>query len=64
MNVGGGCEDSVRVLAPSLWELKSITLDGEDITGRPLDVTGRVSVSGLRVTLTDKVTTSPVKWSR
>ena len=29
------------------WVLKSITLDGEDITDEPLDLTGKQSVAGL-----------------
>jgi hypothetical protein len=41
---------------PPGWSLKSVTLDGDDITDQPLDVTGRESITGLRVTLTDKVT--------
>jgi hypothetical protein len=36
--------------------LKSVTLNGEDITDQPLDLTGQRSVSGLQITLTDKVT--------
>jgi len=44
------------VPVPSGWMLKSVTLDGEDITDQPLDLTGRASVTGLQITLTDRVT--------
>ena len=45
-----------NVPVPAGWMLKSVTLDGGDITDVPLDLTGRQSVSGLVVTLTDKIT--------
>jgi len=45
-----------NVPVPARWMLKSVTLNGEDITDQPLDVTGRQSVSGLQITLTDRVT--------
>jgi protocatechuate 3,4-dioxygenase beta subunit len=38
------------------WVTKSISLDGEDITDEPIDVTGKQSVSGLVIRLTDKLT--------
>jgi hypothetical protein len=41
---------------PPGWTLKSVTLDGTDITDTPLDVAGSGSIEGLRITLTDKVT--------
>jgi len=37
--------------------VKSITLDGRDITDEVLDVTGRTAVSGLVITMTDKIPT-------
>jgi protocatechuate 3,4-dioxygenase beta subunit len=45
-------------LQPGLpnWVLKSVTLDGEDITDEPLDVTDRPEVSGLVIRMTDKLT--------
>jgi protocatechuate 3,4-dioxygenase beta subunit len=45
-----------NVPVPAGWMLKSVTLEGEDITDRPLDLTGRGSVSGLTLTLTDRIT--------
>ena len=41
---------------PPAWTLKSVTLDGEDITDVPLDIAGRTSIEGVRITLTDKLT--------
>jgi protocatechuate 3,4-dioxygenase beta subunit len=43
-------------LNPS-WTLKAITVDGEDATDVPIDVSGRSEVSGVRIVLTDKLTT-------
>ena len=45
-----------NVPVPAGWMLESVTLNGEDITDVPLDLTGRQSVSGLVMTLTDKIT--------
>ena len=45
-----------NVPAPSGWMVKSVTLDGDDITDVPLDLTGRASVADLRIVLTDKLT--------
>jgi hypothetical protein len=39
------------------WVIRSVSLDGEDITDVPLDLSGRASVSDLRIVLTDKLTT-------
>jgi hypothetical protein len=36
--------------------LKRVTLEGEDITDVPLDLTGVANVQGLRVVLTDRLT--------
>jgi protocatechuate 3,4-dioxygenase beta subunit len=38
------------------WMLKRVTLEGEDITDVPLDLTGTANVEGLRVVLTDRLT--------
>jgi len=38
------------------WMLKRVTLEGEDITDVPLDLTGAGNVEGLRVVLTDRLT--------
>ena len=38
------------------WTLKSVHLDGRDITDEALDLAGADSVSGVAITLTDKVT--------
>lgn len=39
------------------WTVKSISLDGRDVTGEALDLTSTDSVSGVVITLTDKKTT-------
>jgi protocatechuate 3,4-dioxygenase beta subunit len=38
------------------WTLKRVSLEGEDITDTPYDLTGGASVEGLRVVLTDRLT--------
>ena len=38
------------------WVIKSISLDGEDVTDEPLELTGKQSVAGLVIRLTDKLT--------
>lgn len=38
------------------WAVKSVTLDGQDITDIPLDIGGRQSIDGIRITMTDKLT--------
>ena len=40
---------------PPTWMIKSVTLDGTDITDVPLDIGDRRTVSDVTVTLTDKV---------
>jgi hypothetical protein len=42
---------------PSGWALKSVILDGRDVTDVPVDLTQREELSDLRVTLTNRVTT-------
>ena len=44
------------VVAAGSWMIKSINLDGEDVTDKPIDLTGRQSVTGVVIRLTDKVT--------
>jgi protocatechuate 3,4-dioxygenase beta subunit len=46
----------LTVTTPPSWVLKSVTLDGNDITDEPLELTGKQSVSGLVIRLTDKLT--------
>jgi protocatechuate 3,4-dioxygenase beta subunit len=41
---------------PPSWVVKSVTLDGNDITDEPLELTGKPSVSGLVIRMTDKLT--------
>jgi hypothetical protein len=38
------------------WVIKSISLDGEDVTDEPLELTGKQSVAGVVIRLTDKLT--------
>ena len=38
------------------WTVKSVTLDGQDMTDVPLDIAGRASIDGIRITMTDKLT--------
>ncbi len=40
---------------PREWTLKSVTLDGRDITDTPIDVRGGQQLSGVRVLFTDRV---------
>ena len=44
------------VTTPQSWVTKSITLDGNDITDEPFDSTGKPTVAGLVIRLTDKLT--------
>ena len=37
------------------WTVKSVTLDGQDITDTPVDVAVRSAIEGVRIVLTDKV---------
>jgi protocatechuate 3,4-dioxygenase beta subunit len=46
----------LRVNAPQGWMLKSVLLNGEDITDIPLDAAPGQTVSGVQVVLTDRVT--------
>ena len=44
------------IVSAAGFVVKSITLDGEDITDEPLDLTGKQSVAGLVIRVTDKLT--------
>jgi protocatechuate 3,4-dioxygenase beta subunit len=46
----------LTVTAGPSWVMKSVTLDGEDITDEPLDLTGRQSVPGVVIRMTDRLT--------
>jgi protocatechuate 3,4-dioxygenase beta subunit len=46
----------IRPINLGPWMLKRVTLQGEDITDEPLDLTGVANVEGLRVVLTDRLT--------
>jgi len=39
----------------STWRVKSVTLDGQDITDTPVDVAIRPAIEGVRITMSDKV---------
>lgn len=45
-----------RVNTPQGWMLKSITLNGQDVTDAPLDIAPGQTVTGVQVLLTDRVT--------
>jgi protocatechuate 3,4-dioxygenase beta subunit len=45
-----------RPNVPPAWTLKSVTLNGVDITDVPYEISGSDDVDGLRIVLTDKVT--------
>jgi protocatechuate 3,4-dioxygenase beta subunit len=53
---GGQGQVFFRVSAPPAWTIKSVTLEGVDITDTPTELTGRDGLSGLVITLTDKLT--------
>jgi len=46
----------LNVTTPPSWVIKSVTMDGEDITDEPLELTGKSSLSGIVIRLTDKLT--------
>jgi hypothetical protein len=46
----------LTLTAGPAWVMKSVTLDGEDITDEPLDLTGRQSVPGVVIRMTDRLT--------
>jgi hypothetical protein len=45
-----------NVLTAPSWVIKSVTLDGNDITDEPLELNGKQSTSGLVIRMTDKLT--------
>jgi protocatechuate 3,4-dioxygenase beta subunit len=47
----------IRTAAPAGWTLKSVVLNGQDITDTPMDFAPGQTVSGMQVVLTKKVTT-------
>jgi hypothetical protein len=57
VQVGGSTPVLLRLAGSPLWALKSVTLDGEDITDTPTEFTGKGSVSGIRIVMTDRLTT-------
>jgi len=46
----------LTVATPPAWVIKSVTMDGDDITDQPLELTGKSSLSGIVIRLTDKLT--------
>jgi Carboxypeptidase regulatory-like domain len=46
----------LSLTAGPLWALKSITIEGEDVTDTPIDLSGRQSVPGVVIRMTDKLT--------
>jgi len=52
---GGTGQVFFRVSAALPWTLKSVSLEGVDITDTPTDLTGRDGLTGLTIVLTDKV---------
>jgi protocatechuate 3,4-dioxygenase beta subunit len=42
--------------APPGWTVRDVTLDGEDITYTPYDLSGKSTISGLRIVITDRLT--------
>lgn len=47
---------SVPMPANSNWTLRSVTLDGQDITDVPLDLSARSTFEGVEIVMTDKLT--------
>ncbi|OFW00592.1 MAG: hypothetical protein A3I61_07870 [Acidobacteria bacterium RIFCSPLOWO2_02_FULL_68_18] len=41
---------------PQDWMLESVTVDGRDVTDRPLELAANVEVTGARIVVTDRVT--------
>src|SRR5262249_18708138 len=46
-----------RPVGPQGWTLKSVTLNGTDITDRPYDIRAGADVNGLEIVLTDRLST-------
>jgi hypothetical protein len=54
---GASGKGFVRVLPlPPGWTIKSVTVDGEDVTDVPIDLTTRTAIDDIRIVLTDKLT--------
>ena len=53
---GGMGQVFFRVSTPPAWVLKSVSIEGVDVTDTPIDLSGRDGLSGLTIVLTDKVT--------
>jgi hypothetical protein len=41
---------------PPGWSVREVTLEGEDITYTPYDLSGKSTISGLRIVVTDRLT--------
>jgi hypothetical protein len=41
---------------PAGWSIKSVTVDGDDVTDLPIDLTTRVKLDDIRVVMTDRLT--------
>jgi protocatechuate 3,4-dioxygenase beta subunit len=53
----GGMSGRVFLVVSSAgWVIRSISVDGQDVTDEPIDLTGKQSVAGLMIRLTDKLT--------
>ncbi len=46
----------LMVTTPPAWVIKSVTLEGNDITDEPLELAGKQTISGVVIRLTDKLT--------
>ena len=47
----------LRVTGAPAWVLKAVLLEGEDVTDTPIDWAGKGGASGVRIVMTDKLTT-------
>jgi hypothetical protein len=45
-----------RATTPPLWTIKSVLLDGGDITDRPMELRGTKTIAGVRVVFSDRLT--------
>jgi hypothetical protein len=46
-----------RATTPPLWTIKSVSLDGSEITDMPLELRGARTINGLRIVFSDRLTT-------
>jgi len=51
----GRVQLGVPLAANSNWVVKSVTVDGQDVTDEPVDVSARAGIEGVRIVMTDKV---------